>query len=175
MKRVLVLLMVVCGLSVAAFGTPLDALTALLDKDCITGADAATFFTQIMTCCPGLAEIEDCVTIEQLSLCLFDALDLSGTFLEMLFGYSSAEKIRIAQRECVMVVGVASDKITGYDMAAIATGVSRYLLRVYRRPECFILNATQIKALMASAQALLPPGVLAQLLPCAGADYAPTS
>ena len=87
MRTVAVVTVVLCGLSLAVFGAPVDALSALIDDDCITGEEAATFFTQLMTCCADLAEITDCLTIERLSTCLFDALGLRGTFLESLFGF----------------------------------------------------------------------------------------
>lgn len=165
MKRALVVVLLVGALAVAASATVVDSLTALIDEDCISGAEVTTVFSQVFSGF-DLSAITGCVTTGDLANALVDALGLRGTLLESLFGLSDAEKLAIAQREGVMVIGDSDESLTGLDLAAIVAGVSYYLGHHIPWAEGILLDdMAAVTGLFESARDLLPPGVLNQLIP----------
>jgi len=162
-----VLLAALVSLAFAASGDVVEDVGALLDSTCISNAALLPIVQEIVPCCvSSLVVAGDCVTKGDLSVWLYECLDLTPTFLERLFGVSLGEKVAIAQRNGVMVLGSAEDAITGLELTGILVGAIQYILG--HTPHACDLSAAGIQVLdsmkIALAQ-LLPPNVLCEMIP----------
>ena len=160
-------LVTLASLAFAASGDVVGDVGALLDSTCISKDAMVPIVQEIVPCCvTSLVVAGDCATKGELSVWLYECLDLTPTFLERLFGVSIREKLAIAKRNGVMVTGSAEDAITGLELTGILIGVLQYIAG--HIPYVCDLTPTDIQVLdsikLELAQ-LLPPNVLCEMIP----------
>ena len=166
MKKLLVMLVVLVGIGLCAWGDVGDMLSGLVGDDCISAEEIQPILTALTgPDYPALSVAGACATIGELSGYLFDALGLQGTFLERLFGMTEAEKLAVCQRNGVMVSGAAGDSFSGLGLAAIFAGLAKHLSTTSPFPESIVLDLDALAELFVDAQGLLPPGALETLIP----------
>ena len=162
-----VVLVTLVSLAFAASGDVVGDVGALLDSTCISKDAVLPIVQEIVPCCiASLVVAGDCATKGELSVWLYECLDLTPTFLERLFGVSLGEKLAIARRNGVMVIGSAEDAITGLEFAAMLVGAVQYIQG--HTPHACDLTTADIQALdsikIGLAQ-LLPPNALRTMIP----------
>jgi hypothetical protein len=165
MKKLFIALAVVVGIGVCAMGSVGDMLALLVDDDCISAAELQPILDVFGTAPVTLALSGSCATIGDMSTFLYGALGLQGTFLERLFGMTLAEMVAVAQRENLIPAGAPGDTLTGFDLAAMFTGLADFLLTHVELPSWVVLDLDALAQIQLDAQAVLPPGVLVQLIP----------
>ena len=162
-----VVLVTLVSLAFAASGDVVGDVGALLDSTCISKDAVLPIMQEIVPCCiASLVVAGDCATKGELSVWLYECLDLTPTFLERLFGVSIREKLAIAKRSGVMVTGSAEDAITGLELTALLVGAIQYIQG--HTPYACDLSTTDIQVLDSTKlelARLLPPNVLCEMIP----------
>lgn len=180
-KRVVALglvLMVVTAMSAVAFAQALDVAVAaggMLPLTCISKAQLSPILDAIVPeSSAQLAVAGACVTKGELAAFMYTVLGLPPSLLESLFGVSEGEKLAIAQRNSVMVIGSASESITGTELAAILIGYLDKITKTAPLPAGLTLaDLPRLMALETDLIELLPPTTLQVLMP--GLTPVPTS
>jgi len=159
-----VMLVLMAAISAVAFAQA-AGVEGLLPLTCISKAQLSPILDAIV---PGssaqLAVAGACVTKGELAVFMYTVLGLRPNLLQSLFGVSEGEKLAIAQRNCVMVTGSASDSITGTELVAVLLGYVDTIIRTSPLPAG--TDLPRLTALIKDLNKLLPPATLQELLPC---------
>jgi hypothetical protein len=130
LKRIVVasILLVIIGLF--AYGDLVEDVEGLLPEACVTMSEVYDIFEQIVPCYEKDTSLsdDDCATIGAISSILYDALEPRPTFFEWMFGVTPSEKLAIAIRNGLMIVGSPDRVLTGREFTAVVIGMLHYML-----------------------------------------------
>ena len=130
LKRSVAVFILVAMFGLFAYGDLVGDLEVLLPGTCVTMSEAYGMFEQLLPCYEQDASVsdDDCATVGVISSILYDVLEPRPTFFEWMFGVTPSEKLRIAIRNGLMIVGSPNQVLTGREFTAIIIGTLHYML-----------------------------------------------